>query len=235
MLSIDPFRGQALRRAYEIRLYSIKAKAFGLFSCAQDYGPIIHEFDPWFNYRATEYLAEHGWHKPLAYNSLCSESRFFTWFDHMSWYPLGRPVATTIYPGMQITSVLFYHFLRRFDASWDLNKVCCFLPAWGGALSAACAGLLAAEASPKALAPAAWAMALVPAHLARSVGGGFDNEATALPAMCLAFVLWCRALRTKSSWPIAALAGLSYSYMAACWGGYIFALRLDSARRPSLF
>jgi hypothetical protein len=26
--------------------------------------------------------------------------RFFKWFDHESWYPLGRPVGTTIYPGM---------------------------------------------------------------------------------------------------------------------------------------
>ena len=30
--------------AYEIRLYPIK-----------DFGHIIHEFDPWFNYRAAEY------------------------------------------------------------------------------------------------------------------------------------------------------------------------------------
>ena len=182
---------------------------------SQDYGPIIHEFDPWFNYRATEYLAEHGW------------QRFFTWFDHMSWYPLGRPVATTIYPGMQVTSVLLWRLLKLHpNSSWDLNAVCCYLPAFFGALSAAFAGLLAAEATPLALLPATYAMALVPAHLARSVGGGFDNEATALPAMGLTFFLWCRALRHKQSYPIAALAGLAYSYMAASWGGYIFALNI---------
>jgi asparagine N-glycosylation enzyme membrane subunit Stt3 len=33
----------ACREAYDIRLYAIK-----------EYGPIIHEFDPYFNYRATE-------------------------------------------------------------------------------------------------------------------------------------------------------------------------------------
>ena len=37
--------------AYDIRLYAIRV-----------YGYVIHEFDPWFNYRATEYLDEHGWH-----------------------------------------------------------------------------------------------------------------------------------------------------------------------------
>ena len=42
--------------------------------------------DPWFNFRATQYLADNGWKK------------FTTWFDHMSWYPLGRPVGSTIYP-----------------------------------------------------------------------------------------------------------------------------------------
>lgn len=26
----------------------------------EDFGMVIHEFDPWFNYRATEYLAENG-------------------------------------------------------------------------------------------------------------------------------------------------------------------------------
>lgn len=26
-------------------------------------GRVIHEFDPWFNYRATEYMVEHGWDK----------------------------------------------------------------------------------------------------------------------------------------------------------------------------
>ena len=76
------FLTMALTKAYSIRLYSVKT-----------YGPLIHEFDPWFNYRATEYLAEHG------------ADRFFKWFDHMSWYPLGRPVGTTIYPGMQFTGV----------------------------------------------------------------------------------------------------------------------------------
>ena len=83
----------ACHNAYEIRMHAVRT-----------YGPVIHEFDPWFNYRATEYLAANGWGK------------FFTWFDHMSWYPLGRPVGTTIYPGMQITSVLIWRML-----GWSLT------------------------------------------------------------------------------------------------------------------
>ena len=39
------------QQAYNIRMYAIHT-----------YGYVIHEFDPWFNYRATEYLADRGWH-----------------------------------------------------------------------------------------------------------------------------------------------------------------------------
>ena len=43
------------REAYKIRLYAIKT-----------YGRVIHEFDPWFNFRATKYLADNGWAKFLS-------------------------------------------------------------------------------------------------------------------------------------------------------------------------
>jgi dolichyl-diphosphooligosaccharide--protein glycosyltransferase len=66
--------------AYDIRMHALRT-----------YGYVIHEFDPWFNFRATQYLADNGL------------SRFFKWFDYMSWSPLGRPVGTTIYPGIYYT------------------------------------------------------------------------------------------------------------------------------------
>ena len=45
---------------------------------------IIHEFDPWFNYRATSQLVENGWYE------------FLNWFDDRAWYPLGRIVGGTV-------------------------------------------------------------------------------------------------------------------------------------------
>lgn len=69
-------------------------------------------------------------------------------------------------------------------------------------------------------------MALVPAHIMRSVAGGFDNEAIAVAAMVLTFYLWCRAVRSESSWPLGAAAAIAYVYMVAAWGGYTFVLNL---------
>jgi len=236
--------------AYRIRLQAI-----------EEYGPVIHEFDPWFNYRATEYLYLNG------------AEKFWSWFDYQSWYPLGRPVGTTIYPGMQFTAVYLKTYL--FGDRMSLNDVCCYMPAWFGALSTFLIGCLAYECSlpentgttlvgvlvealqgrrtdtstldtsgrrsrrvvalglsTPALECAVFAMgfmAVVPAHLMRSVGGGFDNESVAISAMSLTFLLWVRSLRAgdnnRSHW-YGLLAGLAYFYMVAAWGGYVFVLNL---------
>jgi len=191
--------------AYSIRLHAIT-----------EYGLIIHEFDPWFNFRATKYLLENGWEK------------FFTWFDYMSWYPLGRPVGSTIYPGMQITAVAIFHGLEYLGVPMSLNDVCCYVPAWFGVSATMFLGLLTYECTGNAdygVASAA-IMAIIPAHIMRSVGGGYDNESIAMTAMCMTFYFWCRSLRTDSSWPIGAIAGLAYVYMVAAWGGYVFVLNM---------
>jgi len=229
--------------AYEIRLYPVKM-----------YGYIIHEFDPWFNYRATEYLAEHG------------ASKFFRWYDYQSWYPLGRPVGSTIYPGMQITAVGIWEamkmvpafsyeleyptglkpMLKRFRlqlakrgllfipptpkrlsfAPMTVNDICVTIPAWFGSLASVFGGLLTYEASRSVNAGicAVGVMAIIPANLMRSVAGAFDNECVAVTFILSTFWLWVRSVRTPTSWPFGVLTALSYVFMVATWGGYIFVL-----------
>ena len=69
-------------------------------------------------------------------------------------------------------------------------------------------------------------MAVVPAHMMRSVGGGYDNESVAMTAMTLTFYCWIRSLRSESSAWIGALTGVAYFYMVAAWGGYVFVLNM---------
>jgi dolichyl-diphosphooligosaccharide--protein glycosyltransferase len=159
---------QILISAYEIRLYAINS-----------YGLVIHEFDPWFNFRATQYLADNGW------------EAFFHWFDYRSWYPLGRPVGTTIYPGMQIVSVGIWKALERLGHPMSLNDVCCFVPAWFGAIATFFLMMVTWECSGSANAgvAAGAVMAIIPAHIMRSVGGGYDNESVAMTVSW--DVCWC--------------------------------------------
>jgi dolichyl-diphosphooligosaccharide--protein glycosyltransferase len=184
----------------------------------------------------------------------------------MSWYPLGRPVGSTIYPGMQFTAVWIKEYILT---SWSINDVCCYIPAWFGGFATILTGAIAYECvipencilnpykifmhvvrggeiddstavipshrklpfgivSP-ALECAMFTMAImsvVPAHLMRSVGGGYDNESVAMTAMTMTFYFWIRSLRNDGSAWLGALAGLAYFYMVASWGGYIFVLNM---------
>ena len=103
----------------------------------------------------------------------------------MSWYPLGRPVGTTIYPAMQMTAVAIKHVLAAVGAPMSLNDVCCFIPCWFGVSASLLTGALAYECSGSKTggAAAVMAMAIMPAHLMRSIGGGYDNESIAVTAM----------------------------------------------------
>jgi dolichyl-diphosphooligosaccharide--protein glycosyltransferase len=188
-------------------------------------------------------------------------ARFFQWFDHQSWYPLGRPVGTTIYPGMQFVAVWIKRYLLT---TWSLNDVCCYVPTWFGVWSSLVTGLIAYECSVphntsssllqfvldmvngaksetvnveglKSWSPALEAflfsmgmMAIVPAHLMRSVGGGFDNESVAVSAMVMTFYCWVRSLRNADAysylWAFATAA--SYGFMVSAWGGYVFVLNM---------
>ena len=51
---------------------------------------ILHEFNffRYFNFRTTRFLAEEGFYE------------FHNWFDDRAWYPLGRIIGGTIYPGI---------------------------------------------------------------------------------------------------------------------------------------
>ena len=60
------------------------AFAIRLFSVIK-YESVIHEFDPYFNYRVTQFLTKNGF-----YN-------MWNWFDDRTWYPMGRVVGGTVY------------------------------------------------------------------------------------------------------------------------------------------
>jgi dolichyl-diphosphooligosaccharide---protein glycosyltransferase len=70
-----------------LALFAICVLAFSirLFSVVK-YESVIHEFDPYFNYRVTQFLTKEG-----LYN-------LWNWFDSRTWYPLGRVVGGTVYP-----------------------------------------------------------------------------------------------------------------------------------------
>jgi dolichyl-diphosphooligosaccharide--protein glycosyltransferase len=110
----------------------------------------------------------------------------------------------------------------------SLNDVCVFVPAIFGPLTCLFSYGITKEVSGSANAAvvAAAVLSINPAHLMRSVAGGYDNESVALCAIVSTFYLWLRSLRTPQSWPYAFLCALSYIYMVSSWGAYPFVLNM---------
>ncbi|KAI5707183.1 hypothetical protein M8J75_015278 [Diaphorina citri] len=175
---------------------------------------IIHEFDPWFNYRSTAYMVEHGF-----YN-------FLNWFDERAWYPLGRIVGGTVYPGLMLTSGCIHYVLHALNIPIHIRDICVFLAPIFSGLTAVSTYLLTKELwSAGAGLFSACFIAIVPGYISRSVAGSYDNEGIAIFALQFTYYLWVKSVKTGSVfW--AALTALSYFYMVSAWGGYVFIINL---------
>lgn len=186
------------------------AIASRLFSVIR-FESIIHEFDPWFNYRATRYLVDNGFYK------------FLNWFDDRTWYPLGRVTGGTLYPGLMVTSGIIHHILRTFMAlPVDIRNICVLLAPAFSAITAYITYLFTTEMKDEVAGLlAALFMGIAPGYISRSVAGSYDNEAIAITLLMLTFYLWIKALKVGSIL-YGSLTALSYFYMVSAWGGYVF-------------
>ncbi|KAJ6373705.1 hypothetical protein OIU78_029397 [Salix suchowensis] len=164
-----------------------------LFSVLR-YESMIHEFDPYFNYRTTLFLTEKGFYE------------FWNWFDSESWYPLGRIIGGTLYPGLMVTAAIITVFFAS-----NTTLVAYF---FGKEIWDTGAGLVAAVL-----------IAICPGYISRSVAGSYDNEGVAIFALLLTFYLFVKAVNTGSlAWGLG--SALGYFYMVSAWGGYVFIINL---------
>ncbi|XP_051728235.1 dolichyl-diphosphooligosaccharide--protein glycosyltransferase subunit STT3B-like [Ctenopharyngodon idella] len=175
---------------------------------------LIHEFDPWFNYRSTHHLSTNGFYE------------FLNWFDERAWYPLGRIVGGTVYPGLMVTAGLIHYILNLVHLTVHIRDVCVFLAPVFSGLTVISTFLLTRELwSHAAGLLSACFMAVVPGYISRSVAGSFDNEAVAIFALQFTYFLWVKAIKSGSVfWTVGCC--LSYFYMVSAWGGYVFIINL---------
>lgn len=178
-------------------------------------GQVIHEFDPHFNFRVTKFIAQNGIIDAL------------NWFDDRAWYPLGRIVGTTVYPGLMFSASVIYWALNWLGLPVDIRDVCVFFAPLFAAFACVAQFLLTKEVtrcSGTALMSAAL-LSISPAYLSRSTAGSYDNEGIAIFLLIITFYLWVKAVHTGSMfW--AAVAAISYLGMVLSWGGYVFLINI---------
>merc|ERR1712137_1294793 len=184
LLNLSPNRQELLFRIGILSLIYVIAFFVRLFSVLR-YESVIHEFDPYFNYRSTQYLVNEGF-----YN-------FINWFDSTAWYPLGRIVGGTIYPGLMVTAASVYWVLHFFNFTVQIRNVCVLLAPWFASNTAIATYFLTKEAYSRGAGIVAAAfIAIVPGYISRSVAGSFDNEGIAIFALIITYYFWVKAVNT---------------------------------------
>lgn len=194
-------------------LIGVLAFSIRLFSVIK-YESVIHEFDPYFNYRVTQFLTKNGIYD------------FWNWFDDRTWYPLGRVIGGTVYPGLTLTAGTLWWLLNSLNIPLSVETVCVFTAPIFSAFASWATYLLTKEVKGAGAGlTAAALLAMVPSYISRSVAGSYDNEAVAIFALIFTFYLYIKTLNTGSLF-YATLNSIAYFYMVCSWGGYTFIINL---------
>ena len=201
--------------AFTIRIFPIKWEI-------QAGSMHLSEFDPYFQYRFTEYVIKNGfiswaWPPP-------------GWYDQQRWYP-GGIYATTGYPGLPFTAAFFYEIISALGVNIQLMDFCALFPAILGALACFAIYFLGKDIGGKPVGLfAALFLALSPSYIQRTSLGFFDDETIGIFALVLFAFLFLRAIEENrplsSSAKYAIGSGLTLGYFCAGWGAAYYPIGL---------
>jgi len=176
-----------------------------------EYGFELNEFDPFFNYRATQFVVENGL------------PAYLEWNDDLSWHPHGRDVSTTSQVMLHVTAATLY---QLFGMGTSLYDFAILFPVVVGSLTAivifaivrtiggTTAGLLASLF-----------FAVSPIIIMRGSIGWFKSEPLGLFYGLLAVYLLLSGIKSdKGKVSIAKIVGggIFLAFGLASWGGIQF-------------
>ncbi len=184
------------------------ATAFMLRSLPLQYGFYLNEFDPYFDYRATQFLVDNGIDK------------YFKWHDTMTWYPEGRDVAATSQTGLHLTAAFLY---EAFGFGGSLYDFVVWFPVVFGSFTAIVIFALVRVISNTTTGLfASLFFAVSPAIIQRGNLGWFKSEPLGLFLALVATYLLLSALKhndIRLALPKVVGAGLLLALGMASWGG----------------
>ena len=183
------------------------------------WGFYLTEFDPYWQYHQTQYIVDHGY---LAW---------FSWHDNTVWFPWGRSVAQSSYPGIPFSAAALYTFLNVLGLNLTVFDVCVIWPVLMGVLTIILVYFLGKDIGGKEVGLfSALFIALSASHISRTSLGFFDDETVGVFTLVLVALLFLRSLdsrRTLKGTILYAIAtGLSLGYLQATWGASIYVVSL---------
>ena len=178
--------------------------------------PVTHgfelfEFDPFFNYRATEYILENG------------TDAYFNWIDEKSWHPFGRNVSETSQVTLHLTAASLYSI---FNFGLSLYDFTILLPLIFGSLTAVVVfAFVRVLGGTAAGLFAALIFSISVPIFTRGLIGWFKSEPLGLFFAFLAMYLFVSGLKfNKGRISLIKLifAGFFLSLGLSAWGGILF-------------
>jgi len=180
-------------------------------STPMNYGLELFEFDPFFNYRATEYILENGY------------DAYSHWVDEKSWHPFGRDVSENSQVVLHVTTSIFYQLFGSNSSLYNFTiifplvvgslttiSVFAFVRVLGGTSAGLLAALMFSISMP---------------IFTRGLVGWFKSEPLGLFFGFLAMYLFVSGImnyRSTSSLIKLVLGGLFLSLGLSAWGGILF-------------
>ena len=185
--------------------------SFLLRSLPSDYGWELNEFDPFFNYRATEYIVENGIEK------------YFTWNDDLSWYPYGRDVSSNSQVSLHIITAISYWIFGGEGSLYDFTII---FPAVVGSLtSIVLFALVRVIAGTNSALLSSLLFSISLPILVRGQIGWFKSEPLGIFLGILTIYLLLSGLK-KSNYKInitkILFSGLFFILAISSWGGNLF-------------
>jgi len=176
-----------------------------------EYGFELNEFDPFFNYRATQFMVENGL------------PSYLEWHDDLSWHPYGRDVSATSQVMLHTTTAMLY---QTFGMGSSLHDFTIIFPVVVSSLTAIVIfALVRTIGGTTAGLLASLFFAVSPIIIMRGSIGWFKSEPLGLFYGLLAVYLLISGIKSdKGKVSVAKIvgAGILLAFGLASWGGIQF-------------
>jgi len=182
------------------------------------YGIYLNEFDPYYQYFLASWIVERGWYGFIEW--------FFSGVDKTMWYPTGRDIPATSYPGVAFVGAFVYLILKSLGINLPLMFVTGLIPPFSAAITTVLLYFIGKELHNKVTGLlASFFFAVAAATVGRTVYGFYDDDSISQIYIALFIYGFIKSLKSDSlRWPI--LVGLSLSLVCITWGAYTYLVNL---------
>lgn len=182
------------------------------------YGAYLNEFDPWFQYYQAQWIVDRGWHGFIDW--------FYQGINYSMWYPSGRDIPATAYPGVPFVGAFVYLILKGLGLNLPLMYVVGFIPSFAAAITTVLLYFIGKEAHSKiAGLLASFFFAVSAATITRTSYGFFDDDSLSQIYIALFVLSFIKSAKGKTGvWPF--IGGIALGLLVMTWGAYVYVLNL---------